>query len=125
MTPPVLEVVPVEVVCTVKAEGCNRASAKCQFSSGYDGFAVQNPKSSLADAFPPVAYESGPFVTSLSINCMPCTVKLRMGPACMSNDSLASKPSGLISGSKVSELRCQGNAHLPPVSDSHLCATWL
>src|SRR6202011_3958075 len=98
MTPPVVEVVPPEVAWTANAEACRSASARCQFSTVYDGVKVQKPKSSLAEAFPPVAYESGPFDTSLISNCMPCTVRSRIGPECTSKESFASKPSGLMSG---------------------------
>src|SRR3979411_2777608 len=81
--------------------------------------------------WPPTANESRPLkspnevalvpVVSLNRNSINCRLTfLTSGTLSKSFENLSTKPSGLISGSKVTEVRAHVNANLPAVSESHL-----
>src|SRR5882762_10964018 len=97
-----------------------------------DGVNVQKLKGCRRPPiWPPTANESRPLkspnevapvpVVSLNSNCMNCRLTfLTIGTLSKSFENFSTKPSGLTSGSKVTEVRAQVKANLPPVSDSHL-----
>src|SRR5438132_13987110 len=86
--------------------------------------------------WPPTANESRPLkspnevalvpVVSLNSNCINCRLTfLTTGTLSKSFENFSTKPSGLTSGSKVTEVRAQVKANLPAVAENHLAATGL
>src|SRR3981081_3639635 len=97
-----------------------------------DGVNVQKLKGCRRPPiWPPTANESCPLkspnevalvpVVSLYSNCINCRLRfLTIGTLSKSFENFSTKPSGLISGSKVTEVRVQGYANLPAVTENHL-----
>src|SRR3982074_3906579 len=94
-----------------------------------DGVNVQKLKGCRRPPiWPPTANESRPLtspnevgfvpVVSLNSNCINCRLTfLTIGTLSKSFENFSTKPSGLISGSKVTEVRAQENANLPAATD--------
>src|SRR6185312_1344840 len=100
---------PVAVVaCTAKADADRSASGKRQSSNVNDGVLVHGPALKVAEIEAPSPNESSPLEFSLKSNWNACALKLFSPPECRSNDTRSSKPSGLISGSVVNEVRAHG-----------------
>src|ERR1700676_895261 len=124
---------PAEVAATANALEFRSSSSPRKFRMVNDGVSVQNFSGCRRPPIcPPTAKESCPPpnsprdlelvpVTSLYSSCMNCRLTfLTIGTLSKSFENFSTKPSGLTSGSKVTEVRAQVKANLPPVNDSHL-----
>src|SRR6185312_10662547 len=97
---------PLPVVdCRAKAEADNSASGKRQSISVNDGLDVHGPALNVAETEAPRPNESSPLEFSLTSNWKACALTFFNPSEYRSNDTFSSKPSGLMSGSFVSDVR--------------------
>src|ERR1700688_5161223 len=124
---------PAEVAATANALEFRSSSSPRKFRMVNDGVSVQNFSGCRRPPIcAPTANESWPLpnsprdlelvpVTSLYSNCMNCRLTFfTTGTLSKSFENFSTKPSGLMSGSKVTEVRAQVKANLPAVAENHL-----